>query len=277
MPRHRCSPRPTRAWAGLTRCKQLHNTTLAATLLTISVRRLPYKGFMARYLISPEVLIGIQPLASIPPSAFQPLIANLCAGLSVSFDIEAQLAKRLSQISAGFTPSDPDKLAEAFVGVHYLRLATDTDDELVQEVEEAWRESEFPDKVATVDTLVSNVRDLLQVRVLRASMKALSLITDHDKTFVGSRIFTDVRPVFDGDVDEPMLASLLIHTLKLTIREDGKPRSIYLVADSADLMELRKTIDRALEKAAALSTRINVSGGQLGPLLEYPKTVEDSE
>jgi len=226
---------------------------------------------MARFLISPEVLRAIQPLASIQSDKFRALLGELSESLVASLTIEADIAKRLNGIAViPVTPAEREGLAEALVGLHYLRLAVQSDDELVAEVKNAWIEngtSAGEDRLATLEV---NLRELLQIKVLRASIKALSLISDYDKLYVGGRIFTDVRPVFDVNVSDTMLASLVVHTLKISVREDGRPKTIYVAIDSQDLTELRETIDRALEKASVISNRIRSSAGGFGPALEHP-------
>lgn len=230
---------------------------------------------MARYLITQEVLSGIEPLSSFPSDKFLSLVSEIDRALPVGLSIEEDICTFLASSDIVSPHSvDKDKLAEAMVGVHYLRLSPFSDGELLEEVRRAW--THWGKKGESAEILIANIQTLLNSSVLHASVKALSLIGDHDKLFISSRILTDIRPVFDDDVLNATLACLVTHTLKLSIRVDGRPQNIFVAADSEDLIQLRETIDRALDKGKTLADVIRSSiSGRMGPVIQY--TVEDVE
>lgn len=93
--------------------------------------------------------------------------------------------------------------------------------------------------------------------VIRTTAKANELLVDHSNPLVGSRILTDLRPIFsDGDSLEPV-AGVIVHTLKLSVFADGHDKSYYFALDEDDLRELRRTVDRAIEKETALRSRLS--------------------
>jgi hypothetical protein len=88
-------------------------------------------------------------------------------------------------------------------------------------------------------------------RSLGVSAKATLLLVRHKNPLSSARIFTDVRPVFTGDVPVPQ-AAVCFHTLELITNTDGRRSSYYAALDSADLMSLKKVVDRAIQKEKAI-------------------------
>ncbi len=221
---------------------------------------------MAKYSISQDILDAILPLSEISSESFLVLLSELNENLAVSLMIEDDLEKAILATSV-LDPRSKDerrKISEALIGVHYLRLSTgQNDEEFVQDIESAY---EIKDNSRP---LISNIRNLLDLKVLRASTKAWSLMGDHERGYLGGRILTDIRPVLDKDISEPFLASLVIHSLKLSMRVDGRQQNIYIAADSEDLRQLRDAIDRAIEKTKSIICKINNhAAGEFGATTE---------
>jgi hypothetical protein len=87
---------------------------------------------------------------------------------------------------------------------------------------------------------------------LAITSKALGILTDHEHIFVGSRILTDVRTVFQEDVVEPPAGAVIVHMLGVHYHEGLTHKEIFFALDARDLMELKKAIDRASKKEEAL-------------------------
>lgn len=224
---------------------------------------------MPRYGLSPEILEGLKPLSEYRPEELAAFLDQLEREVPVSLAIDGALQKFCRDAGLLQDKSERDRLllCESLTGVHYLRLAPNSNLEgFLRDVESAWQSEKI--SAGDLEWFTANIRVVWRSRVLRASIKAWTLISDHDKLYLSSRIFTDIRPVFEDDVAEPMLASLVMHSLKITLRVNGKSESIYIAVDNQDLMELKNTVDRAIKKAKVVTTEI-VSGG-FGPMLEVP-------
>lgn len=83
---------------------------------------------------------------------------------------------------------------------------------------------------------------------LRLSFKALNLLTENNQNFVDSHIVSDIRLVFQEDIDQQHRSAVILHQLKLDYRKDGEPMQFYISLDNNDLKKLKKQIDRALYK-----------------------------
>lgn len=83
---------------------------------------------------------------------------------------------------------------------------------------------------------------------LKQTIKAYGLATEADKIYLEGRIISDIRLVFDTDINTDTRGAVLVHQLKLTYDTNDETKQIFLLIDNKDLIDLRETIDRALAK-----------------------------
>jgi hypothetical protein len=74
-----------------------------------------------------------------------------------------------------------------------------------------------------------------------------------------ARILTDIRPVF-GATDDPPIAAVVVHTLRLSFFEDNESKEFFISLDAEDLRTLRDQLDRASSKAESLKEVIDKTG-----------------
>lgn len=86
------------------------------------------------------------------------------------------------------------------------------------------------------------------------SAKAYRIIGQHEHVFLRSEIYTDIRAVFGtrGSGLDPR-AVVLVHMLKIEHREARQYKSAFFALDHNDLLQLQKTVERAIKKHDALS------------------------
>lgn len=100
--------------------------------------------------------------------------------------------------------------------------------------------------------------DLLDIRTVRLSVRALDLVAADQRLLSTARIVTDLRPVFPGPEvsgpDDPIepLGALVVHLLRLEYIEAGQPGTFVVYMDAADLATLDEAIHRARQKAESL-------------------------
>lgn len=95
---------------------------------------------------------------------------------------------------------------------------------------------------------------------LTLKAKATALFLNRGAFLVGSKILTDVRPVFSLKSADSIEAFTVLHTLVLEISNDDEERSVRLAVDRSDLAELKKAIERAEEKEKATAKWIGTTG-----------------
>lgn len=130
-----------------------------------------------------------------------------------------------------------------------------TDDEIVAEVvaaAQATGESALGSTAAGWANVKTFLRKALALETVRVSGRAQSLLYDVPRHMHDVRILTDARPVFVKRAEESPSAFVIIHTMRLDYYEDGQNKDWYLALDFKDLQDLKKAIDRAIEKQSSL-------------------------
>lgn len=97
------------------------------------------------------------------------------------------------------------------------------------------------------------VVESLGTRSISLLGKATDMATEHDKVFLGSRVLTDLRPIFGDDVAKAPGGAVLSHTLKVEfVHDEGTLGNTYIVLDEEDLKSLKADLERAEVKAATM-------------------------
>jgi len=144
-----------------------------------------------------------------------------------------------------------DKIALTLTGLVGIRASEKTSDpETVQEIVESYvdvLDSELPkDKFdSLIDKLLlffSNFSNL------NSTYKAHSLLLSNDKIYRSSKIISDIRLVFNDDIQQANRHGVIIHKLKLRYQNDEEEKEFYMSLDTSDLKELKVQVERALEK-----------------------------
>jgi hypothetical protein len=109
--------------------------------------------------------------------------------------------------------------------------------------------------------LASRAEALLATAAFSTTSVAVDLQTRHARNFQSARIFTDVRPVFQGEVEEGVSGAVIVETLELqTWNRSGGTEEIFVALDEQDLLQLQGAVDRALKKTRALRTFLDQQG-----------------
>lgn len=114
---------------------------------------------------------------------------------------------------------------------------------------------EFEPRDSDWDRFKTNFEKLLHLdRTIGVSAKVFDVMTEHAHVYnnFGSRVLTDLRPIFPKDLSAPPSAGVIIHSLKLAYLEDGEPKEFFVAMDERDVAELKELLDRAETKATLL-------------------------
>lgn len=98
---------------------------------------------------------------------------------------------------------------------------------------------------------------------LGITAKAKDIRGQHQNVYCKARILTDIRPVFSQDVGVEPPAGVIVHTLRLTTHPGGDfsaSKDFYVALDELDLKELKRLVDRAVQKEATLRSLISQTG-----------------
>ena len=200
--------------------------------------------------LSPKAEEGLLALTALPDDDLQGLATALTRSLPIKLAVQADIADVICKVRPEDSEERITVLASAIFGLHFMRAAEMSSVEqwssdLAQTLNKDGDE-------ASAAILRSKLAAILAVPPIQTAAKAWSLIDDHDKVYVGSRVITDVRPIFNNHIGGTLLASLVIHTLKISTRTNENVENIYAVCDNEDIRELIKSLQRALDKSAYL-------------------------
>lgn len=103
--------------------------------------------------------------------------------------------------------------------------------------------------------------DALGTDALSTTAVAVDLQTQHQRNYQSARIFTDIRPVFQDDLEAGPSGAVIVETLQLqTWNRTGGGEEFFVALDEADLHDLQRAVERAVKKTDALRTFLDQKG-----------------
>jgi hypothetical protein len=202
---------------------------------------------------------GVSVLANLPESSYKAILEALSRSPS-SFTRNRELVAWIASEVKDTPALDLAKLVDTLTSLYRLRLRRPgtSIQTLADDVTVAARDIpnfKVPEGVAFTERLAA----LLALNSLNTiALKAKELQLESERTFCEARIITDVRPVFGENVDDSP-SMIIVHTLKLGFHESGH-KDIYVALDAADIASLKKTLERAEDKARKLKALLDATG-----------------
>jgi len=97
---------------------------------------------------------------------------------------------------------------------------------------------------------------LLNTKQIYYAAKGGLLNLDHTNVYINSKVITDIRSVFDVNVESTPIAGLIIHTLHIHYQNDEEAphKDIYIAMDGSDIKSLKEALIRAEKKEISLQT-----------------------
>lgn len=165
----------------------------------------------------------------------------------------------------GIEPTDVSKIFVALLSLYVVRSAENIEtSEFVDAIIDAMQSSGDP-KLAIADSETTIARSrlskLLSSSAFSRIAKAEELGDEFPNMVYGTRVLTDLRPVFGESPTVAPLGFLIVHTLKLEYHEHTvRHKEAYLTLSEAELKDLQEAIARALAKSQTLQDALRVSG-----------------
>lgn len=105
-----------------------------------------------------------------------------------------------------------------------------------------------------ISVLEQRIAQLLDAESpLAVLARAKNLMADNAHSFEGTRIITDIRPIFGKEPEDPPIAFTVLHSLKINYSQDFHPKEFFVVLDDSDLETLQKAIERAQKKVLGVT------------------------
>ncbi|MFW5886139.1 MAG: hypothetical protein ACOCUL_00140 [Bacteroidota bacterium] len=87
---------------------------------------------------------------------------------------------------------------------------------------------------------------------LKKTYKAYQLFSENARIYRNSRVMTDIRLLFNDELDSNPRSGLILHQLKIEYVENEKPKSFFVSLDREDLVSLSENFQRALKKEESI-------------------------
>ncbi len=126
----------------------------------------------------------------------------------------------------------------------------ETFDDVAKNLSESYNETVEGDvEVSKIKNLEDNLLQILKnYKNLGLSLKARDLMVENENNFQESRIISDLRLVFDDELENKKRHGVIIHRLHIEYRHQRTYKDIYVSLDLQDLQQLKEEIERAIKK-----------------------------
>lgn len=103
---------------------------------------------------------------------------------------------------------------------------------------------------------------LINNKQIYYAAKSDNLINNYGNIFIQSRIISDIRPVFDIQIDDNPKAGIIFHNLNIHYQSNDEPyhKDISLILTIDDIQSLKDVLIRAEKKELCLQTIFEKSG-----------------
>jgi hypothetical protein len=217
--------------------------------------------------IPSQIRSAIARLHSLSDSEFDGLMSGLekVEPGVVNRDVLAGIAAAAPDLKE----DDVERIFQSVMALHMARSTAETpveqfSVEIANELQETGPER-LKLNEAERERFVKRLKKIFSFDSLTIAAKSRDLQTDHDHIYLTSRVVTDVRPVFRAAPDESPAGMVLVHMLKLGYLDrgrNGERANFYLALDDADLVSLKKLLERAELKAKTLRAKLQSAGIQ---------------
>jgi hypothetical protein len=197
-----------------------------------------------------EHALALQGLAELPEDLFERLLSAIeTSRRAIEPDqLATELTEKIPEISAGELKSVVAMLVSMYSALDYLDTSPE---EFARSIGEAVSQNKLSgiDISATLaSVLQSRLSQLLSTDAVSFRSKAVSVLREQNHAFCNSRILTDIRPVFEVDLETAPSSAFIIHTLRISFHRAGSIDEFFVALDKDDLANLQEVVERAQKK-----------------------------
>ena len=83
---------------------------------------------------------------------------------------------------------------------------------------------------------------------LKKTFKTYYLFSENKQIYLESSLMTDMRLLFNDELEKPPECGVILHQLKIEYRDENTSKTFFVSMDKEDVIELSETLQRALRK-----------------------------
>lgn len=121
--------------------------------------------------------------------------------------------------------------------------------EFIEDILASYTENKPEIKENDKEKLENNLTILLEADGnIKHTIKALTLQRENEKVFIDSRILSDIRIVFEENIENTSQCAIILHHLKIEYYENDEYKEFFVTLDKKDLKQLNDSVERAINK-----------------------------
>lgn len=205
--------------------------------------------------------VGLAKLRGVSDEEIEAVLSVLRRQASVSKSGK-QLVPTIGSALSRFPAGDVEKIAETLAALYYVIADSDIPvakfaSDVIEALSKAGETFTDEEKTRFAERIVR----LLGVEDLSVTSKAARLQSDFENVFHEAKVLTDVRPVFGTVIEGPPKGFVITHTLKCEYHDGSMRRtSLYIALDQDDLEALKRSVERAQQKALSILNTMGKTG-----------------
>ena len=212
---------------------------------------------MAKLAIPRSIRTGLLRIGSLTDEQFKELYSALerlplRINQRTIFDYDGLDIKAISA-------DDLDSIQEALFPIYVAQGTTNTlvstyADDIIASLQEAELDSDGQRSQEAISAFKERFKRLLAIERPKLIAKAHDVLTGQKPTYLKSRIFTDIRPVFMDEVQTAPGSAVIIHMLRINYYMDDREHQFVVALDTNDVQQLIATLERARNKTETLNS-----------------------
>lgn len=210
---------------------------------------------MAKYSIPSPFKKGF---AILSKTSFQLIkeISDIIESLPAGIGIENLTKNINSGLTDEMSENDIQEIIRAFFSL--IRFSKDNSIDFQEFIDDILTSFSTEESELDVKNLRQNLFHLHSVsKNIIITIKANDLLGEYEKLFIDCRILSDIRIIFNDDINSKTQNAVVVHQLKLDYVKHGDSQQAFFALDANDLRKLKIAIERALEKDKNIKANVH--------------------
>ena len=211
---------------------------------------------MAKYRFPESTIIGFETICKLSSIQVDSVAAELN---SSQFGLDADKVVESLKTKSDLQVLTHEQLLSTVKTVYsLLRIDYNSDDEKQKKIDDLINSvtEQISNEDSDIDTgiLKDHLNRFLSISgKTKQTIKGFQLLQDNQKNIIDSKINTDIRLVFDEDIDNTKVENaVIIHNLVLEYIENNEIKELFFSLNTNDLIDLKETVQRAIQKESVL-------------------------
>lgn len=220
---------------------------------------------MSKLRVPSKRRVGLKCIAGLTDKAVKELFAAMATYPVRLYPTGSNIYQHISGQIKTLPETDVRLILDTLISMYPVMMSSNRSlNAFVSDIVTSMRDQAPDEEPAFDDSQLTRLQDLLEkllkVPSISLAAKATNILFENERSLMSSRILTDVRPVFDIDMND-IGGGLVIHTLKLEYFADNVDalNQFFVSLDSNDIDDLIRNLERAKLKAEKMKNLLTTA------------------